>query len=103
MTLVQAMGHRDLLWWYTYPVQEGHLSRVAAHGDAEPPLDPMLAWEIGEPRGHLLHHRVLRVHEMQIGGLCLGLVLTFGVGLEGATWFLRGADSGKVTFRNAGM
>lgn len=70
---------------------------MAAHGDAEPPLDPMLAWEIGEPRGHLLHHHVLQVHEMQIGGLCLG------VGLEGATWFLRGADSGKVTFRSAGV
>lgn len=65
-----------------------------AHGDAEPPLDPMLAWEIGEPKGHLLHHRVLWVHEMQTGGPCLGLVLAFGVVLEGATWFLRGADSG---------
>lgn len=43
-----------------------------------PPLGPMLAWEIGEPRGHLLHHHVLQVHEMQIGTLCLGLVLTFG-------------------------
>ena len=65
-----------------------------ARGHAEPPLDSMLAWEIGEPRGHLLHHQVVQVHEMQIGGLCLGLILAFEIVLEGATCFLRGADSG---------
>ena len=69
--LVQAVGHHALLRGHACPAQQGHLSRVA-HGHGEPPLDALLAREVGGPGRGLLRHHVLQVHEMQIGGLGLG-------------------------------
>lgn len=84
------MGHHALLSGHTCPVQQGHVSRLA-HGHAESPL---LAGEVGKLGGGG-SAPVLQVREMQPGVLGLeGLVLTYRVVLEGATWFLRGEDSG---------
>lgn len=62
-----------------------------ARGHAEPSLDPMLAWEIGEPRGHLLHHVLQGSYDADWGPVPW---VGCWVVLEDATWFLKGDDSG---------
>lgn len=66
-----------------------------AHGHVEPPLDALLAREVGGPGGVCSAIMFCQVHEMQIGA-GQGVAPLLGEVLEGAAWLLRGDDPGQV-------